>query len=129
MVTNVILHDKNGEVIKEITVSDEDHEWLSPFNWYLKPTKTTIDVINAHKNKEPNTEFMHIMIVQRLYGHPPGDYVVEHKDLNTLNCLRENLRYVYFLKILENNITWNIIEVEIDQPVTRKWRYICECNK
>jgi hypothetical protein len=70
-------------------VDDADYEWLNSFNWNLKEYKNTIYVRSAmSKNGKMVTVYMHRFIM----GVDDENIQVDHKDHNTLNHQRHNLR-------------------------------------
>lgn len=61
-------------------VDDEDYERLLPYGWYYNEryAKATINYKKV---------YMHKFLI-----HPPDGYLVDHKDGNTLNNQKSNLR-------------------------------------
>src|SRR5262245_14989840 len=84
----------NGPKSSEFTalVSPEDFVYLSGFKWYLTrgyPSRS------ASKRERllgsPKTVYMHLVVAERAGKRVPGQEV-DHKDVNPLNCTRDNLR-------------------------------------
>lgn len=90
----IILCGKYGKGKKTI-VSDEDFVSLNKFKWYLQKDQRTSGlfyVFSYYKSngnlKFPSRVFMH----RKILGDRIG-YYVDHKDRNTLNNTRHNLRH------------------------------------
>lgn len=70
------------------TVDDGDFAWLSQWKWFAKKEKRTGLVYACRSQHAPRkTIRMHRLIL----GDPPG-IQIDHRDLDTLNNQRENLR-------------------------------------
>lgn len=69
-------------------VDDEDFEWLSKFNWHKsgKPNRPY-----AYRNV-PQTVPMHFSSMHRLIMNPKRGEFVDHKNRDTLDNRKENLR-------------------------------------
>jgi len=72
-------------------VDDADFEWLSLFSWHARLNKTTNSYYAFTHIRVPGGKFkktgMHHVIM-----FPPWGMVIDHKDHNTLNNQRSNLR-------------------------------------
>jgi hypothetical protein len=75
------------------TVDDEDFEWLSSFKWYaLKSNRFggryyAVRQSSRRGDAKPRTIYMH----REILGASPG-VLVDHRDHDTLNNQRHNLR-------------------------------------
>lgn len=69
-------------------VDDDDFEWLSQWKWCYHPTRHGY-ALRGVKTPERKTKliYMHNVIMS-----PPVDFVVDHKNLNSLDNQRDNLR-------------------------------------
>lgn len=79
------LGGKNGRG-KFAIVDDEDYEWLNQWGWHCNSEDYVIRCVTVSKYKQ-KTIRMH-----RLILNTPNDMRSDHKDLNTLNNQRHNLR-------------------------------------
>jgi len=69
-------------------VDPEDYIWLSQFNWYHKPSKTTAYAIRSVKwNKKKKDIYMH-----RLLINTPAHLFCDHINHNGLDNRKQNLR-------------------------------------
>jgi len=78
---------------KEAIVSAEDYDYLSQWNWSLKPSGNSGYAIRQRKKGEapgPTSIYMHRVIASRC-GMDTSD-LIDHKNRNGLDNRRENLR-------------------------------------
>jgi len=69
-------------------VDDEDFEWLNRYSWQASWSKCTKCFIVTRRNKNNNR----ITNIARFIMNCPEDMMVDHKDHNTLNNQKQNLR-------------------------------------
>jgi hypothetical protein len=91
-------------------VDEEDYQWASQWMWscmvsrhgliYLRRTLTITE--NGKRRYEPF--YLHVGVMQRTGIEPesPKHVLVDHKDRDTLNCRRINLRWATY-KMNANN--------------------------
>ena len=81
---------------KVAIVDDADFDWLNQVKWYAKITGNGTRIYAARFkriNGEPNTIYMHRAIMAGDLDHTDLDgKEVDHKNRNTLDNRRENLR-------------------------------------
>ncbi len=67
-------------------VDDEDYEWLNQWKWcaQFNPKTNSYYAVRSEKNK--------VKIMSRVIMGEPKDLLVDHRDRNTLNNQRNNLR-------------------------------------
>jgi hypothetical protein len=70
-------------------VDDDDFEYLNQFKWHVAIVRNKY--IYAIKVIKKDGKYKRIKLTNFLLN-PPDGYVVDHKDRNTLNNTRENLR-------------------------------------
>lgn len=68
-------------------VDDEDYDWLCKFNWFANVQKHGVRAVKNKTESDAHTK-MHRMIL----GITDKKILVDHKDGNTLNNQRSNLR-------------------------------------
>lgn len=75
----------------EAIVDDADFDWLMQWKWYAVPARGgniyAAHVVKDHKNNTTIGTFMHCLILSA-----PKGMKVDHRDRNTLNNQRGNLR-------------------------------------
>lgn len=72
-------------------VSDEDHERVSARDWHSKSNRRAIYGISTSRDehKDGRKIYLHVYILGRSDG-----MLIDHKNGNTLDCRRSNLRHV-----------------------------------
>lgn len=70
-------------------VDDADFEWLNQWKWYAQPVKGGL--VYARRRHRFGGEVRLIGMHRFIAGDPPGA-LVDHRDRDTLNNRRENLR-------------------------------------
>lgn len=76
------LHDRDGQVVAHALVDDQDHDRFGCYSWFLKKGYVARTVSS-------NTVYLH----REILGLVAGDCLEgDHKDRNTLDCRRHNLR-------------------------------------
>ena len=87
------IHLTRGKIT---AVDDEDFEWLSQWKWSAHRVKKKSQVLWYAKRTEGHrgpTIFMHRQIMDRIQGGSEvGKYIVDHRDGDGLNNVRQNLR-------------------------------------
>lgn len=73
---------------KDILVDDEDFEYVSKFKWFLRKVGNTF---YAQHNVKVNGSWTAIQMHRELLSAPVGS-LVDHKNHNTLDNRRENIR-------------------------------------
>lgn len=76
---------------KSAQVSDEDYDYLNQFNWCPIGGRGGP---YAGRGSDKNREYMHMEVLKRMRIEIPFDMEVDHRDQNSLNNQRENLRVV-----------------------------------
>lgn len=84
------LRNRKGDVVAHAIVDDADFDWLSQYRWF----RSARSVATSIKSKSIE---MHAMIMS-----PPAGLEVDHKDTNTLNNQRDNLRICTHAQNLAN---------------------------
>ena len=97
------LRNNKGQVVKEpqVSVSDEDYDWLNKYKWCQKKANAVTKNIYAQSTiyeeidgqKVRKNILMHVVIMEKISGPPPEGHIVDHSDHNTLNNTRDNLSY------------------------------------
>lgn len=70
-------------------VDDEDFEYLNQFDWYAKRVGSIYYATRQDLQNKSKSAFMHRMIMGCCFG---DGKIVDHIDMNGLNCQRSNLR-------------------------------------
>lgn len=86
-----------GEFTK---VDDADFVWLSGYNWYAKRSRPG-GSFRAARSRRINGQVTTIYMAREIMDCPAGKEV-DHKDRDTLNHQRENLRVCTKKENLEN---------------------------
>lgn len=73
---------------KVVVVDDEDFEYLNQFKWYAQKHKNTFYA----KRNEGKYPFRKALRMHRIIMKVSDDYVVDHRDGDGLNNLKDNLR-------------------------------------
>src|ERR1700741_4140580 len=76
-------------------VDAADFEWLSQWNWYAMWSKCTKSFYAARRGPCSSVIFMHRLIID-------SEKLVDHKDHNTLDNRRENLRKCTYMQNSQN---------------------------
>lgn len=98
--TGRIYLDDKGELFA--TVDYEDYLWAIQWRWHANQSKSK-HILYARRNTIMTKElghnrsislYLHVEI-QRRKGivQPPGHIIVDHRNGDSLNCRRNNLRY------------------------------------
>ena len=95
---------------------------------YLMRTKS-----RKIQDTSPTTIYLHKQIMELVYGPAPDNYMVDHKNGNSLDCRLENMRYVpvsvnnsnrestsKYVGVLFSN-TWNKYFVRKTDKYPSKW--------
>lgn len=77
---------KHGEI--HIKVDDDDYDYLSQFHWTVTKNKSFYAKREKWANNKPTKIYMH----REIMGLPDG--IVDHKDCDTTNNQKSNLRIV-----------------------------------
>ena len=89
----IVNSPKHGQF--EVFVSDEDYDYVSKQKWYVFKTKNFIYIMRMEytpiEKRKQKMIFMHREIAGVL-GNPKKSVIVDHKNRNTLDNTRENLR-------------------------------------
>lgn len=86
MKTVIIISPKHGKI--EVRVDDEDYEKLNQYHWTVTKNKSFYAKREQWANNKPTKIYMH----REIMGFPDG--IVDHKDCDTLNNQKNNLRVV-----------------------------------
>jgi hypothetical protein len=68
---------------KVALVDDDDYEWLSRYKWHTL----------RHKRRSGAGQFRKVLMHREILGGGEGDPMVDHKNRNSLDNRRENLRF------------------------------------
>ncbi len=83
-----ILYTRKGE---EILIDNEDYSYvLSKAPYYI----TNRNLVCRSRRRSDRQPYMRVTLVQlsrELFGYPPRNYYVHHKNGNKLDCRRSNL--------------------------------------
>jgi|SRR5215471_5822314 len=77
-----------------IQVSDKDFDYLNQFKWHMTGRKRTLYAAKHKPNTRKDYIFMHHVILDLMGVVIPEGMETDHKDRNTTNNQRENLRVV-----------------------------------
>ena len=106
-------------------VDDEDYEWLSKYNWYVKQVEKT-NKYYAVRCFRINGKKKNVLMHRDIFHLNVGDKIlVDHKDRNGLNNQRFNLRFCNYNDNARNRSS-------ISKSKTSKYRgvsWIKESNK
>lgn len=72
-------------------IDDEDYDWLSKLKWQAQTSKRQSPYAKSGWYS-PTTKKMGVMLMHRLIMNAPKDMVVDHKNHNTLDNRKGNLR-------------------------------------
>ncbi len=72
-------------------VDDDDYERVIGFKWFAHEDKTSRTIYAVTNIRLPNGQRTSISLHRFLMGNPKG-FMVDHRDCNGLNCIRENMR-------------------------------------
>ncbi len=81
-------------------VDEEDYHWAIRWTWHAKPSKSKHKFYLRRNtwvtSQRRLTVFLHKEICYRAYGNPPtpAHTITDHRDGDSLNCRRSNLRWV-----------------------------------
>lgn len=79
----------------EVLIDDEDFERVSQYKWRPMENKRALveNRVYFQTHSYKDGKIIYLLLHRFLMGVSPGiKKVVDHKDLNTLNCQKENLR-------------------------------------
>lgn len=85
-----------GEIF--VVIDEEDFAWASQWRWQAKPSKNGKKIYACRCSSYQGRAlsiYLHKQICLRAYGPPPSPshIISDHKDGNTLNIQRRNLRW------------------------------------
>ena len=83
-------------------VNEADYAWLNQWKWFAKKGGTGGEPYAARSVRDPITKKVTTIRMHRLIMNAPPKLVVDHKDRNTMNNRRYNLRIVTQKVNLEN---------------------------
>ncbi len=109
----------NGQVTQ---VSDIDYPYLIQYKWNVNGGKTVplpyVRSSTSNEEGKQTTIYMHRVITKC-----PRGYKVDHRDRDTLNNQRYNLRIATSLQNSLNRGVWGEIEYKgVDKPSRNRWR-------
>lgn len=70
-------------------VDDDDFEYLNQFDWYAKKVGSTYYATRQDLKYKSKSAFMHRMVMGCTFG---DGKIIDHIDMDGLNCQRINLR-------------------------------------
>ena len=71
-------------------VDDEDYELVSKYSWWAAPDRRTVYARAYIRGSSPREKYVRM---HRLILNAPKGLQVDHKNLNGLDCRRDNLRF------------------------------------
>lgn len=89
--------DESGEVF--VLLDAEDHAWAVQWVWTITRNSTGAKVYATRNTRQPNSRrqiklYLHKEILKRFEVQPDAArHICDHKDGNSLNCRRSNLRW------------------------------------
>ena len=90
----VPMRDKHGDLVAHAVVDDVDHEWAMSHRWHLARSEGRERPARSEKrNGRRRFVYLHVQVAQRAGLWVPGLFV-DHRDGNSLNATRANLRPV-----------------------------------
>lgn len=85
-------------------VDDSDFDWLSQWDWHVHSSRDMLYAARSEYN--PQTGKIKTVLMHREILKAPSNKLVDHKDRNSMNCQRYNLRITNRLGSSRNRSGW-----------------------